>query len=54
MEPNTSSPANVDAGVMYRRFKEGDSKDYRRKWLRMKKKLKIVIWVYLYAIQRYK
>lgn len=28
MEPNTSSPANVDAGVMYRRFKEGDSKDY--------------------------
>jgi ubiquitin-conjugating enzyme E2 R len=28
MEPNISSPANVDAGVMYRRFKEGNSKEY--------------------------
>jgi len=28
MEPNTSSPANVDAGVMYRKFKEGENKEY--------------------------
>lgn len=28
MEPNTSSPANVDASVMYRKFKEGENKEY--------------------------
>ena len=26
-EPNTSSPANVDASVMYRRWKESKGKD---------------------------
>ena len=30
MEPNTSSPANVDAGVLYRKFKEGENKEYRK------------------------
>ncbi|XP_055337703.1 ubiquitin-conjugating enzyme E2 R2-like [Paramacrobiotus metropolitanus] len=29
-EPNTSSPANVDASVMYRRYKEKGDKDYER------------------------
>jgi len=27
-EPNTSSPANVDASVLYRKWKEGSSNDY--------------------------
>ena len=29
-EPNTSSPANVDAGIMYRRWKEQKDKEYER------------------------
>lgn len=29
-EPNTSSPANVDASIMYRRYKEKGDKDYER------------------------
>ncbi|OQV26262.1 Ubiquitin-conjugating enzyme E2 R2 [Hypsibius exemplaris] len=29
-EPNTSSPANVDASIMYRRWKEKGDKDYER------------------------
>ena len=27
-EPNTSSPANVDASIMYRKWKEGVSNEY--------------------------
>jgi ubiquitin-conjugating enzyme E2 R len=27
-EPNTSSPANVDASVMYRKWKEGKDDEY--------------------------
>ncbi|ESO10838.1 hypothetical protein HELRODRAFT_71946 [Helobdella robusta] len=30
-EPNTSSPANVDASVSFRKWKEGKSKDYELK-----------------------
>jgi ubiquitin-conjugating enzyme E2 R len=29
-EPNTNSPANVDASIMYRRWKEKGDKDYER------------------------
>ncbi|GMT29186.1 hypothetical protein PFISCL1PPCAC_20483, partial [Pristionchus fissidentatus] len=29
-EPNTSSPANVDASVMYRKWKAGDDKQYEK------------------------
>lgn len=30
-EPNTSSPANVDASVAFRKWKEGISSDYERR-----------------------
>ncbi len=29
-EPNTSSPANVDASVMYRRWKDGQDEEYAK------------------------
>lgn len=30
-EPNTASPANVDAGVAFRKWRNGESDDYKRR-----------------------